>query len=240
MPKMNATPAPVPKPRPVPAPKPKVVKLVNRGAAGLLNKGKPVVPAAAPVAKPGKINNIAPALCDLTVLIDSLTHDPDNARLHPERNMEAIKTSLTTYGQLKPVVVRREGMVVMAGNGTMAAARELGWTEIAASVVDMTEAQAAGFGLADNRTAELASWDFEVVSRLERLASDAGLPVIGWSTEELEVLRKGSYVAPPEQFPEVDESIETEHVCPKCGYAFSGGEVREVGSTEENGNAEDE
>jgi len=199
--------------------------MVNRGAAGLLNKAKLMIPVTTPPTATGKVNDIAPALKGLAIAIDELTPDPDNARLHPERNMRAIETSLATYGQLKPIVVRRDGMVVMAGNGTLQAAKNLGWTLIAVSVIDMTEAQAAGFGLADNRTAELAAWDFEVVSRLERLASDAGLPVIGWTTDELEVLRIGSYIAPPSEFPEVDEMIETEHVCPKCSYRFSGGEI---------------
>jgi hypothetical protein len=134
-------------------------------------------------------NRIAPAIKSLAVPIRSLRSDPDNARLHPERNLEAIKASLRLYGQVKPVVVRRSTGIVMAGNGILMAARSLGWTDLAASVVDMTDVEAAGYGLADNRTAELSSWDFEVVSRLNKLQEEAGRPAVGWTTEELMLQR---------------------------------------------------
>lgn len=49
----------------------------------------------------------------------------------------------------------------------------------------------------------------------------------GWTADELDVLRRGSFVAPPEDFPEVGEGIEVEHVCPRCGYQFSGGQTVE-------------
>lgn len=218
---------------------PAAPKLVNRGPAGLLNKTKRVEPPAAPVevkkeqtflekllAKhpDAAVAKIAPAIASLAVPTDVLVPDPNNARRHPERNMEAIMASLAEHGQVKPIVVREQGMIVMAGNGTMEAAKRLGWKEIAASVVEMDDVQAASYGLADNRTAELATWDFATVSRLERLIAEAGGEMVGWSDDELAALRTVDF-SPPEDFPEVDESIEVEHVCPKCGYAFSGGEV---------------
>src|SRR5271166_4436802 len=117
---------------------------------------------------------VAPSLRGLLIPIDSVSLDPANARLHGIKNMDAIKASLAKYGQKKPIVVRQQTMHIVAGNGTWAAAKQLGWTEIAASVEPMTEAEAAGYGLADNRTAELAEWDFEVVKKLERFLSDQG------------------------------------------------------------------
>ncbi len=132
---------------------------------------------------------IAPALRALAVPIAKLTPDPMNARLHPENNIEAIMESLACYGQLHPITVRREGMVVMAGNGRLEAAKRLGWREIAATVHSMTDAEAAGFGVADNRTAETALWDFAALQRLEALAADAGLAMPGWTLDELAALR---------------------------------------------------
>lgn len=180
-------------------PQPAKPKLVNRGPAGLLTKlpatQKPT--AGADEQPAGPINKIVESLQPLVVPIDSLTPDPQNARLHPERNMEAIKKSLSLYGQVKPVVVRRETGVVVAGNGTMEAAKALGWTEIAATFVDFNEAQAAGYGLADNRTAELAKWDFEVVARLDQLIRESGdSDMVGWSADELEVLRCADWTPP--------------------------------------------
>ena len=215
-------------------------KFVNRGPAGLLIKlkgspagiepalteGGEVTSAKPPVA--AKHNYISAPIKHLAVGVETLTPDPENARLHPERNMEAIRESLRLYGQMKPIVVRKQTMVVVAGNGTLAAAKQLGWTKIAANVVTMTDAEAIGYGLADNRTAELAAWDEEALSRLMRLSAEMGNErPPGWSPDELAVLRATGWVDPPAEFPEVDENIEIEHQCPKCGYRFSGGSVKE-------------
>ena len=125
------------------------------------------------------------------VEVESLVFDPDNARLHPEPNLVSIRESLSRYGQLKPLVVRAESRHVVAGNGTLEAAKGLGWTELAVNLVDLTHLEAMGYGLADNRTAELAEWDVEVVSRLARLQQEAGETPIGWSQEQLVTLRLG-------------------------------------------------
>ena len=65
--------------------------------------------------------------------IEELLHDPANVRKHDKRNIESIKASLQRFGQQKPIVVDGKGIVV-AGNGTLSAARELGWIDI--SVVE--------------------------------------------------------------------------------------------------------
>jgi DNA modification methylase len=92
--------------------------------------------------------------------------DPANARRHPEPNLEAIKGSLRVYGQRKPVVVNRRTGTIEAGNGTLQAALALGWSHLAAVYVDDDPMTAAGFSIADNRTAELAEWDREALDKL--------------------------------------------------------------------------
>lgn len=98
------------------------------------------------------------------VEISSLVFDPVNARKHDSRNLEAIKGSLTRFGQQKPIVVDAKG-VVLAGNGTLAAAKALGWTEIWVKQSDLDTVNASAYSLADNRTAELAEWDDEILQQ---------------------------------------------------------------------------
>jgi ParB-like chromosome segregation protein Spo0J len=62
------------------------------------------------------------------IAIADLSLDPNNARKHSQRNLDAIAASLKQFGQRKPIVVHRG--VVLAGNGTVEAAKTLGWTEI--------------------------------------------------------------------------------------------------------------
>lgn len=226
MPKVNSEPKRSTKP-------PKKKPYLHNRASGVTGNVRPPG-LATKVEKPdveataGKKNNISKGLRPLIVDIEGLVPDPMNARLHPDRNLDSIKASLNLYGQLKALVVRKGTNVVIAGNGTLEAAKALGWTKIAANFEEFeSDAAAAGYGLADNRTAELAKWDFETVARIDKLLADAGHGMVGWSLDELEVLRMADWTPPPEQFPEVGEGIETEHACPRCGYRFSGGSAPE-------------
>jgi ParB-like chromosome segregation protein Spo0J len=100
-----------------------------------------------------------------TVALDSLTPDPANARKHSARNIEAIKASLTRFGQQKPIVVDGKN-VVRAGNGTLEAAKALEWESIEIVRSDLEPTEMTAFAIADNRTAELAEWDYEVLGQV--------------------------------------------------------------------------
>ena len=112
-----------------------------------------------------------------TLRIADLTPDPNNARQHDAKNLKAIEGSLTQFGQRKPIVITEAGVIV-AGNGTVTAAKTLGWETIEAVRVpaDWTQDQVKAFALADNRTAELATWDIHVLDEqlweLEEFGTD--------------------------------------------------------------------
>jgi len=75
--------------------------------------------------------------------------------------------------------------VVVAGNGTLEAAKSLGWTEIAAVTTNLQGAEARGFAIADNRTAELAEWDVVRLSEeLQALPQDV-FATLGFDDKEL-------------------------------------------------------
>jgi DNA modification methylase len=119
------------------------------------------------------LSMIAKGLQSLVIRCDSIDVDPANVRKHPTENLEAIRASLRVYGQRKPIVVNRRTNTVEAGNGTLEAARALGWMHIAAVFVDDDPTTAAGFAIADNRSAELAEWNQEGLDALLRtLRSD--------------------------------------------------------------------
>lgn len=122
-----------------------------------------------------------------TVSISTLSPDPANARKHDGRNLTAIASSLEKFGQRKPIVVTPDSIVV-AGNGTLEAAKSLGWTQIAVArtPIGWTWDQIKAFALADNRTAELAEWDDKVLADqlLELDANGWDLKDIGFETLE--------------------------------------------------------
>jgi site-specific DNA-methyltransferase (adenine-specific) len=97
---------------------------------------------------------------------------------------------LEQFGQRKPIVVW--GKTVVAGNGTMAAARTLGWTEIEIVRVpgDWSSDQVKAYALADNRSAELAVWDEQVLASqlLELQEAEFDIELLGFElpTDELQ------------------------------------------------------
>jgi DNA modification methylase len=127
---------------------------------------KDLVAASAETSARPDLSHIVESLRPLAVPCSELMLDPANARRHPEPNLDAIKGSLRLYGQRKPVVVNRRTGTVEAGNGTLQAAVALGWSHLAVVYVDDDPMTAAGFSIADNRTAELAEWDREALEAL--------------------------------------------------------------------------
>ena len=98
------------------------------------------------------------------VAVSDLKFDPRNARKHSTRNLDAIKKSLDEFGQRKPIIVTKDHVVV-AGNGQLSAAIELEWKTINVVFIpdDWSDDQIKAFAIADNRSAELAEWDGEIL-----------------------------------------------------------------------------
>lgn len=115
------------------------------------------------------------------VKINSLQFDPDNARKHSEKNVDAIVGSLKRFGQRKPIVVTGANIVI-AGNGTLAAAKKLGWSDIFVSYVpsNWTFEQARAYALADNRTSELGEWDNDKLA-MQLIELDS----VGWELDDV-------------------------------------------------------
>ena len=154
-----------------------------------------------------------------TLQIKDLTPDPQNARQHDEKNLKAIQGSLKEFGQRKPIVITEQGVIV-AGNGTVEAAKRLGWLEIQAVTVpgDWTPEQTKAFALADNRTAELASWNSIALAEqlLELEEANFVIEEFGFVKEE------PSEATRPEDFPSFDDKEDTSYRCPKCQYEWNG------------------
>jgi len=119
---------------------------------------------------PHSVDADAPALRPKLVDIASLTLDPHNARRHNDRNLAVIEHSLGKFQQVKPIVVYEPTGVIIAGNGTVTRAIDMGAEQIVAVFVDkvrdpetgelrpMTPEEAAELAIVDNRSAELAEW----------------------------------------------------------------------------------
>jgi DNA modification methylase len=120
-----------------------------------------------------------------TVSLGEMQHDPKNARRHTPRNVGMIETALKEVGAARSIVID-ENNVVLAGNATIDAAGAAGIervqivdadgeTIIAVRRTGLSDKQKARLALYDNRAAELAEWDPDVLEQLDREVGLGGL-----------------------------------------------------------------
>jgi ParB-like chromosome segregation protein Spo0J len=148
-----------------------------------------------------------------TIKIKDLSNDPSNVRKHDDRNLDSIKASLQRFGQQKPIVVDGKGIVV-AGNGTLDAAKSLGWKDIEIVRTELVGADAVAYAIADNRTAELAIWDDDALAQtLASLKLDESIDeaITGFTDQEIdELIGKSFGDIEEDEVPELPEEAITQ------------------------------
>ncbi len=120
-----------------------------------------------------------------------MTPDPRNARVHDPRQVARIADTIAAFGFNVPVLIDEKGFV-LAGHGRVLAARRLGLDEVPTIALDhMTEAESRAFKIADNRLAELASWDDGrlrlELAELKDLDLDFALSATGFELNEIDL-----------------------------------------------------
>ena len=168
--------------------------------------------------------------CLRTIRVSELEDAPWNFRTHPDQQRAALDGAIDELGFYGyPDVYETADGTLRIIDGHLRKSLLLDKygpdTEIEVNVTDFDEAQAKKATLTKDPLAALAEADTAKLDALLRevetgsealtamlaaLAKDSGLYV-------------GDDATPPADFNTVDENIPIEHVCPKCGYAFSGG-----------------
>jgi hypothetical protein len=146
--------------------------------------------------------------------LEALIQDPKNARRRTQRSTAMIERSLQEFGAARSLVIDEAG-VILAGNGTAEAAAAIGIekvlvvpadgrTLIAVQRTDLTEAQKAEYGVADNRASDLSEFDGAALADL--LEDHQTLDLSPWFTDdEFKALVQGIDPEPPPQEPEPPE-----------------------------------
>lgn len=112
-----------------------------------------------------------------------------NPRIIPQAAVDAVAKSIAAFGFRQPIVVDGHG-VILAGHTRYRAAQQLGLAEVPVVwQTDITDLQARGYRIADNKTAEIAAWDRDALDvEVRELAEmdDGALASLGMSDWELD------------------------------------------------------
>jgi len=121
--------------------------------------------------------------------VENLVPYVRNARQHPPEQIDQIAASMERFGFTIPMLVAEDGTVI-AGHGRLMAAAQLGLAEVPVMVArGWSEEDRRLYTLADNRLAEIAEWDPEMLRiELGELREDFGIEdmgLIGFSADDL-------------------------------------------------------
>ena len=156
--------------------------------------------------------------------VDDIEPYDTNPKRHPPDQIRAIAKSIRTFGFTVPLVIDDDGVIV-AGHGRYAAAtKRIGMDTVPCiRRADLTDDQIRAFRLADNRVAE-SDWDNDLLAEelaAVDLADDDLFVATGSTDEEYDEILRPPDMDVPDSFDDVDdEAIETDHVCPECGYEW--------------------
>ena len=129
----------------------------------------------------------------MTALADIKPYDR-NPRIIPQAAVDAVARSIQAFGFRQPIVVDGNG-VILAGHTRYKAAQQLGMAEVPVVwQTDISDIQARGYRIADNKVAELSAWDRDALDAEVRELADLGdidIGAVGLADWELErILRE--------------------------------------------------
>lgn len=100
---------------------------------------------------------------------------------HNDDAVDAVAASIREFGFQQPIVVDKDHVIIV-GHTRLKAAKKLGLETVPVVVADLSEDKANAYRLADNKTGELATWDFDLLNieldHIEMNMAEFGFPEI--------------------------------------------------------------
>jgi len=170
--------------------------------------------------------------------VNDLIPDPENPRSHSKYNVDAIRASIETHGQVEPLVVQKSSKQIIGGNARFGVLKEIGYEDVDVVLLDIDDSKARALSISLNRTGELATWDEDNLAKaLDNLKGleDFDFDSLGFDQMEIDhYLSFGmmddefeatelSMEPPPEDHPSVQAKKE---FLEKSGGVFVNGSVK--------------
>jgi DNA modification methylase len=133
-----------------------------------------------------------PELVIVYLLISTLVENCQNARTHTKRQIRKIAASIRRFGFVNPVIIDGNNRII-AGHGRVRAAKLLGLERVPTILLEnLTKDEIRAYVLADNRLAELAGWDKEILAielqHLLTIGEDLVITDIGFEMAEVDLM----------------------------------------------------
>ena len=124
--------------------------------------------------------------------VGAIRPNPANPRKHPRKQLDQLKRSITAFGFTNPLLIDKHNYVI-CGHGRYTAAQELGLETLPViRLPGLSEGQAAALSIADNKIAQSAVWDAELLKveleRISVLEISFALEVTGFASAEIDIL----------------------------------------------------
>jgi len=151
----------------------------------------------------------------------ALLANPFNFRRHPKSQIDALEGALEEIGWIQRVIVNKTTGHMVDGHARVELALRREEPNVPVLYVELSEEQEKIALATFDPIGSLAFHDDEQLTELVRSVSADNDAL----AEFLDTLNKAEAErddTPPDDFPEADEDIDTDHECPKCGYKWSG------------------
>ena len=132
---------------------------------------------------------------------------PNNPR-HNDEAVDKVAASIREFGFKVPIIVDKDNVIV-AGHTRLKAAQKLGLEKVPViRADDLTDEQVKAFRLVDNKTQELAGWDFDKMKAEIQSISGIDMREFGFLVDEMQKTK--------EQM-DVEDDEDQRILCPRCG-----------------------
>ena len=134
------------------------------------------------------------------VRIDEISNHPKNPKQHPETQIRLIKKSIKRFGWTNPVILGADG-TILAGHARVKAAIEQGHDTVPCIRTKLTGPEADAYLLTDNRLADLAPYDRDILAEIIADIPEDLADITGFDQVQVDALLAG------EDIPDIDKFI---------------------------------
>jgi hypothetical protein len=176
--------------------------------------------------KPRAFADGIPVYCTFDEIVDVLKVVPrvNNPNMHPQSQVELGARIIKAQGWRAPIIISKNSGFITKGHGRLLFALHLGVKEVPVEYQEYeNDAMEMADVLADNELARKATTDTLLVQAImEELTGKIDLELTAYDMSSLsgQIDLGESDIQPPAGFSEVDEDLECNTTCPKCGYQY--------------------